>query len=314
MVRKALSLSAQGAAAIRSLESYRPCQERLVDDPLGSRLLQNPLWRGAFTLARISPLRQALLGLYEWQSPGSLGLLLCRTRAIDDALVQALERGLDQVVTLGTGLDTRAYRLAKSNGNGHNGTRYYELDHPAALARKQARLASILGELPPHVAFVPIDLEEHGLDEGLSRARFRTGAQTFYIWEGVTQYFSASVVDATLQFVTRASAAGSRIAFTYLLQDVVNGSASIKDAVSVRALAQGRGKRWITGFDPDRITPHLSSLSLAVVDHSGAAEWQERYLAPRGRRMKVFRGERLVVAEVAGSWAQLNGDRCGDRG
>ncbi|NIQ51934.1 MAG: SAM-dependent methyltransferase, partial [Gammaproteobacteria bacterium] len=47
----------------------------------------------------------------ERELPGVIGSLLCRTRYIDDALREALEAGARQVVVLGAGFDTRAYRL-----------------------------------------------------------------------------------------------------------------------------------------------------------------------------------------------------------
>jgi methyltransferase (TIGR00027 family) len=59
-----------------------------------------------------------------------------RTRFAEDALASAVERGVRQVVVLGAGLDTFAYR----NPFGDR-LRIFEVDHPATQAWKRQRLA-----------------------------------------------------------------------------------------------------------------------------------------------------------------------------
>ena len=112
------------ATALRVTESYRPDGERVIEDRFGRDFLP-PVWH----LLLLPGIRQALIALTERRGPGALGMLLCRTRYIDDALRNALGEGLDQVVNLGVGFDTRAYRIP-----GINQTRVFEVDQPAPLA------------------------------------------------------------------------------------------------------------------------------------------------------------------------------------
>ncbi len=68
----------------------------------------------------------------EGRSPASLLPIVVRTRYFDDWLTTvAAEHALDQVVIVGAGLDTRAYRLAWPSG-----VVVYEVDRAALLARK----------------------------------------------------------------------------------------------------------------------------------------------------------------------------------
>ncbi|MFQ5857009.1 MAG: nitroreductase/quinone reductase family protein [Anaerolineae bacterium] len=93
-------------ALFRAIELSRPEAERLFDDPISRELLPLP-WR----ILLLPGLRHTFVAVAERLGPGALGNLFCRTRYIDDVLRAALEEGLDQVVVLGAGFDTRAYRI-----------------------------------------------------------------------------------------------------------------------------------------------------------------------------------------------------------
>jgi methyltransferase (TIGR00027 family) len=162
-------------------------------------------------------------------------------------------------------------------------------------------LQQVLGTPPPHVAFVPIDFDEQKLEDALAAAGFRTGTKTFFIWEGVTQYITAEAVDTTFQYVSRATAPGSEIVFTYIHRGIIDGSArSETDEIFVSATQRG-GMPWIFGLDPAELTGYLAARGLALVDHAGASEYRTRYLDPLGRQMSIYAGERMALAQVVGN-------------
>src|SRR5579864_4586739 len=76
--------------------------------------------------------------------------LRARTAFFDRVVVDAVDRGITQVVTGGAGYDGRAFRYARP------GIRWFEVDHPATQADKRARLAR-LGLDASHIAFIPAD-------------------------------------------------------------------------------------------------------------------------------------------------------------
>jgi methyltransferase (TIGR00027 family) len=76
--------------------------------------------------------------------------LRVRTAFFDRMVVNAVDRGITQVVTGGAGYDGRAFRYARP------GIRWFEVDHPATQADKRARLAR-LGLDAAHIAFIPAD-------------------------------------------------------------------------------------------------------------------------------------------------------------
>jgi len=286
-------LSAAAPAIIRVIESYRPEKERLFDDRFTRGLLPT-LFRVIFDLLRVPLLGTAVLAIRERQWPGLMGNIICRTRFIDDALRNALGEGLDQVVILGAGLDSRAYRIPSIDR-----TRVFEVDHPATQGWKKARLQKILGTLPSHVSFVPIDFDQQKLEDAMAAVGFHTGAKTFFIWEGVMQYITAEAVEDTFRYVCHAATTGSQIVFTCIRRGIVDGFARSEVDQKIISTAQRSGMPWLFGLDLGELGNYLAARDLALVEHVGASEYRARYLDPLGRRMDVWEGERVVLACIA---------------
>src|SRR5579862_1222603 len=100
------------------------------------------------------------------QKPTRRGLRLfiaLRARFAEDALARAVEQGVGQLVILGAGLDTYAYR-----GACRGRLRIFEVDHPDTQAWKRDRLAEVAIPLPPTLTFAPIDFERRTLADGLA--------------------------------------------------------------------------------------------------------------------------------------------------
>lgn len=286
------SFSALAPAAVRAIESYRNKEERLFDDRFAIDLL--PLvWRVIIKLMRIPSLRNLVLELRERQFPGIIGNLLCRTRFIDDVLLDALNRGIEQLVILGAGFDSRAYRIP-----GIERILVFEVDHPSPQAQKKARLQKIFGMLPSHVVFVPIDFNRQKLGDALAAANFRTGVKTFFIWEGVTQYITEESVDATFRYVSHAAAAGSAIVFTYIKREIIDGTARSELDQKVVSVAQRFGCPWIFGLNQAELARYLTERGLTLGEDVGALEYKVLYLDPVGRQLKIFEGERVALAHI----------------
>jgi len=176
----------------------------VVDDPYAHLFLSRAsraalaAWSGSLTgraLRRLGPSGTTYVPL--------------RHRFIDDHLTAALDAGAEQVVLLGAGYDTRAYRFADQLA----GRPVYEVDLAAISRSKAATIAKHRDEFPDtNMVRVEIDFEKQGLEETLKEAGFIGGARTFFTWEGVPMYLTRTAVKATLDAVTAMSAPGSVIA------------------------------------------------------------------------------------------------------
>ncbi len=284
-----ISRTAQGVAAIRAVESYRTCTDRLFEDQFAAGFL-SPAWRLIVHLMRLPVFGPAILALRERLYPGTVGGLLCRTRYIDDVLLYMLAGHVKQIVILGAGFDSRAYRIP-----GIDKVHVFEVDHPFTQDYKQKRLKIMLGRLPSNVTYVPIDFERQSLDEAMEASGFRKDVGALFIWEGVTQYITAQAVDMTLQYVS-ASTLKSSIVFTYIDRGVLTGSPRFEN---LRRLVEGAarfGEPWVFGLDPNELSEYLFKRGFEIEEHVGAQEYLLRYLKPLDRDMNVFEIEKVVFA------------------
>ena len=69
------------------------------------------------------------------------------TKHIDAILKASAGRDLKQVVNIGAGLDSRAYRFREQMP----AIRFFEVDVPVSVARKKELVGAALGQLPKNV-------------------------------------------------------------------------------------------------------------------------------------------------------------------
>ena len=286
------SFAGVATSATRVIELYVPEDKRLFDDPYALKMLPFG-WRVLFRFFFLPGLRDVMLASRERRMPGSLGSILCRTRYIDDVLKTALADGTEQVVILGAGFDSRAYRIA-----GMDQAQVFEVDLPGTKALKQKRLERVLGAVPENVTLVGIDFDHQNLGDVLAVAGFQAGKRTLFIWEGVTQYLTAEAVNSTLKFAARVSGAGSAIVFTYVRQEIITGTEGPQWFHQFAKMAERIGSPLVFGLNPAELQTYLAERGLNLVADVGAADYQERYLKPVGRELNVFAGERTALAVV----------------
>jgi methyltransferase (TIGR00027 family) len=291
------SFAGVATSATRVIEMYSPEDKRLFDDPFAYKLLPFG-WRAFLRLAYLPGLRSLLLSLRERRMPGSLGGILCRTRYIDDVLRRSLEKGIDQLVILGAGFDSRAYRIA-----GMDQVQIFEVDLPGARRLKRIRVERVLGAIPQNVTLIGMDFDQQSLDHQLKAAGFQREKRTLFIWEGVTQYITAEAVSNTLEFVSGGSGVGSAIVFTYVCRGLIDGTDRPEWMGPFLSFARRVGSPMIFGLDQAELEQYLSDRGLQLIEDVGAAEYQDLYLKPLGREMNVFDGERVALAEVRGPLA-----------
>src|SRR5204863_5136200 len=95
-------------ALFRALEARRPARVRVANDPLAVHFLPRE-YRVLVELARLPPLRRLTEVVMDLRWPGPRAGVVVRTRLLDDTIVGELSK-VAQVLVLGAGFDTRAYR------------------------------------------------------------------------------------------------------------------------------------------------------------------------------------------------------------
>jgi len=281
-----------GVASARAVGMLYPKEKRLFEDPYSEKLL-TPFYKFFIFLMRSPKIFDFLMKWREKSTPGVMGWLFCRFRYIDDVLKDSIaKKGLESVVNLGAGYDCRAYYIP-----GIERVRYFEVDYPTVIEKKKAKMKKILGKLPDHVIYVPVDFEKQSLDTELKKAGYNLTSKTLFISEGVTQYISKEANDNTMKYVAQA-APGSNIVFTYILKSFIEGKNIHKDIKTMYKLVVKRYKLWIYGLDPKDISDYLSKYNLSLVEDIGSREMKERYMKKVNLGLDVFEMERIALAKV----------------
>ena len=219
--------------------------------------------------------------------------LVARSRLAEDALGEAVARGVRQYVVLGAGLDTFAYR----NPHAATGLRVFEVDHPATQEWKRRLISQAHLKAPGSLVYVPVNLESEQLAERLVANGFRTAEPAFFSWLGVTMYLSQEAIQETLRFVVKAPIS-SAIVFDYVTApprwDLLRRWGM---KVLMRRVAAA-GEPWQTFFSPEQLHGELRRLGFATVRDFGRAEINTRYFEHAGARLRVGGFGRVVLARL----------------
>jgi len=256
------SRTAWAAAAHRAAHQVLE-QGRIFADPLALRILGED----SETVARKAE---------ERPSGRRMRIFIAvRTRFAEDALAAAVERGVRQVVVLGAGLDTYAYRNTLRDR-----LRIFEVDHPATQAWKRQRLADAAIPIPNSLTFAPIDFEHQTLAEGLAAAGFDSSQQTFFTWLGVVPYLTEKAVWSTLGFIASLPN-GAHVVFDYS-DPPASLSAEKRTSHERRAKHVAElGEAWLNYFEAHELRAKLLALGFSEIEDLGPPQIAARYFPNR---------------------------------
>jgi methyltransferase (TIGR00027 family) len=272
------SRTARLMAVQRGLESARPAQTRLFEDPIARRFV-SPAWRVALRGARCVVVRRAIEAIYDRVGgPGPRASAIARTKLIDDLICEA-SPSIDQLVILGAGYDTRAHRLDCLS---HHAV--YEIDHPNTQTDKRTVLARAKPSARTVPRYVAVDFERDDLTAALIASGYQPAQRSMFLWEGVTQYLSSKGVDKTLSAIHQAARQGDTLVFTYVDDSVVRGEHDrFPEAVKWLQGTANRGEPWIFGLSPAGLHDYLRARGFSLVSDLTTRQAGERYFTPLQR-------------------------------
>lgn len=251
-----------GPSRTALITAYARAYHQIADRPL---IFTDPL------AARLLGVTAAEATAAGTSATGDLGLAVgdrsrrlffaARARFAEDAVAAAVADGVRQVVILGAGLDTFAYR------NPHPELRVFEVDHPATQAWKRDRLTAAGIDLPETLTFVPVDFETRTLAAGLAAGGFARTDPAVFVWLGVVFYLTPGAARTTLEYIA-GQGRSAAVIFDYL-----QPADSDEDRAYQRARADrlaGVGEPVFSYFTPGEIAAQLRALGFTdLEDHSG---------------------------------------------
>jgi methyltransferase (TIGR00027 family) len=256
-------------------------EPRVLDDPLALRIIGS---EAAEDLQSNPKEHQGFSRAFR-------AFMAVRSRYAEDELAHAVERGVEQYVVLGAGLDTFGYR------NPWQTLCVFEVDHPDTQAWKLERLRAAGIPIPPSVTFVPVDFERQTLGAGLELKGFRADLPAFFSWLGVTPYITRESCMSTLAWVASLPR-GSGIVFDFAVDPALlnAGQRQAFDALSNRVAAYGEPFRLF--FDPGKLENELKSLGFRRTELLQRDQINARYFKDRADGLLVRGG----LGHLMGAW------------
>ncbi|KPJ76370.1 MAG: hypothetical protein AMJ54_11970 [Deltaproteobacteria bacterium SG8_13] len=285
------SITAENNAAVRAFESLRPAGQRIFHDPYARCFLPDEFTRTGDTAF----LLEERISRWNRLVPGVCDAILARGRFIDDRLLRSIDEGLQQLVILGAGYDTRAFRFTQLN----EGVPIYELDDPATQQMKLQRLKKYRLPVPDRLTFIPCRFDCEDFIARLLESGYDPGRITFFIWEGVSYYLSPADVDRIMAFISNHSPAGSAVVFDYFPPSVFDGTSRLDEAVVLRQALKQMGEEITFGIDPDTIEDFLSARGLGLRKHLSSEDLHHMYLKRVNRETTVSKMFYFAQASVS---------------
>jgi len=264
----------------RFAESRKPEGERICYDPYAVHFADPETL--AFAASNPEKTKE-MSEYYERLFPGLGNSIRARVRYFDDFVKNSLYEGFEQLVILGAGYDTRAYRIEGLKGK----VRVFEVDHPDTQSIKIEKIKKIFGTLPDHVIYVPVDFETDNFGERLIAQGYDSSQKTLFLMEGLIMYIPPEAVDKTLSFIVKNSGKGSAILFDYYPESLVDGSCELEAGKNIHNYLVQTGEPLKFGIKEGMVETFLIDRGFSGVQNVTAEEYKKMYFHGINKDRKV---------------------------
>ncbi|MEM8535328.1 MAG: SAM-dependent methyltransferase [Chloroflexota bacterium] len=214
-----------------------------------------------------------------------------RKRWIEEQVSHEINHGCTQVIVLGAGFDTLAYRLHDQFRN----VRWWEIDHPATHQVKRQALTTH-GNLQPNLTLIPVDFTQKSLTNVLATTPlYDPQARTIFIAEGLLMYLEESDVRTLLHTIHTSSGPNSTIVGS-ILAPKPDGRLGVQKAswfVDLGLKLAGEPFKW--GVAPDDLPVFMNDNAFENVKAARTSVVVHSYLAVPSH-VTLYEGEYLFLA------------------
>ena len=277
------SRTAETTATQRAAEQHMPAERRLLEDPYARHFVARRPFAWMVGRPRLS---RVTLRMLDRRFPGLHAIILLRAAYGDRVIAEHPE--LEQVVLMGAGFDSSAWRLARDE------LRFFEVDAPTTQARKREHMERAGLESP--AVLVPCDFEVSRparllLDAGLDPAR-----PTLTLWLGVSYYLTLDAFRGALSDIASYTAPGGLLVLDYGDESVIDPESPYVGARRAAAWVEKRGEPYLTGFTRDELAKELAAAGFELAEHLHMPELAERVGPPAGAWCSLDDWARLALA------------------
>ena len=248
-ITESVGATALGVASARAAETES--ENPLISDPF-ARVFLDAAGDGVWNWHAGPQLPAELIELepdLPLQMQAMVGYMASRTAFFDTFFLNATQAGIQQVVILAAGLDSRCWRLPWPDG-----TTVYELDQTKVLDFKASTLREHGAEPACNRVAVAVDLR-HDWPTALQQAGFDASVPSAWSAEGLMPYLPATAQELLFDRVQGLTAPGSRVAVEALGPSFLDSETRAK-----RRARMDRVRDFMAKFDPQREIPRTDEL------------------------------------------------------
>ncbi len=278
-------------AGLRAAESLLPEPDQVFYDPYAIEFFDE-VARKQFQTADQA---KAQIESYNKMMPGVNGAIVSRIRFIDEVVEQCLSSGFRQMVIIGAGYDTRAYRIDGVSEK----LKVFEVDHPLTTEIKTKTITDIFHGLPGHVTYVPVIFGQDRMDQKLIGNGFQKGLKTLFIAEGLLMYIPPQAVDDLLAFITAASSPDSILVADYFPSDVIDGTSPLKEAMVLKQFVENEASTLMFGIEEGTAFDFFDHRGFYNINLVSAPSLKQAYFKGESTKRQVSSMFNFVKALVA---------------
>jgi methyltransferase (TIGR00027 family) len=195
-----------------------------------------------------SPRMVSVYKAFDWMMPGQFEAFGYRKAFCEQQVRDGIDAGATQILVLGAGYDTMAWRLAPNFPD----VNFFEIDHPAT-ARLKAKGIEGMGQYD-NLHLIPEDLSKRKLVDVLkSHKSWDQEANTVIIAEGLLMYLPSSAVNDLFRQCASISGTGTRIAFTYIGKRLDGRPDAGRCTGFLLWILKVNGEPWLWSIQPEQI-------------------------------------------------------------
>lgn len=215
-------------------------------------------------------------GIYEY--------VIARTKYIDELFRKELEKGIDQILIMGAGFDTRAIRFENINRS----TTIYELDsvHTQKAKIRQLRERGISS--PGSTIYIPVDFNTESPADKIKETAFDPSKKTLFLMEGLIMYLTNEAVTTLFGLLSDLASSGSIVVFDYIYASVLRRENSCYGEKSIYGKVNSVNEAWQFGIENGGVEGFAKSFGFTLVRNLTPADLERTYFTdndnnPTGR-------------------------------
>ncbi len=197
-----------------------------------------------------------------------------RSRLTEHRLQARRGSDLQQLVILGAGLDTLAYRRAELLGD----LKVFEVDHPDTQNLKHEALDRAGIDIPEKLSFAAFNFENQTLAEALQQSGINPAVPTMFTWLGVHMYLDDAAVRTTLA-VLGSFAAGSELVMDFMPEESAVLADAVEDSIAeLRKVVEQMGEPIKSRYKEETLESRLLDAGFTKADFYTGARIKDEVL------------------------------------